>query len=93
VTPVVALLSDLSVLETLVPNEGEVDDIFDHPLEACFSYVGRMHGTNLIPIKAFLDPSVMGLDPNLSKRNTPQWVYPEEFHVRTLTNISPIYLT
>jgi len=62
VTPVVALLSDLSILETLVPNAGEVDDIFDHPLEA------------------FLDPSVMGLDPKLSKRNTPQWVYPEEFH-------------
>lgn len=62
VTPVVALLSDLSVLETLVPNEGEVDDIFDHPLEA------------------FLDPSVMGLEPKLSERNTLQWVYPEEFH-------------
>ncbi|KAI0788024.1 NUDIX hydrolase domain-like protein [Fomes fomentarius] len=34
VTPVVALLTDLSVLESLVPSEGEVDRIFDHPLEA-----------------------------------------------------------
>ncbi|KAI0951448.1 hypothetical protein AcW1_008490 [Taiwanofungus camphoratus] len=34
VTPVVALLTDLSVLDRLKPNEGEVDQIFDHPLEA-----------------------------------------------------------
>ncbi|KAH9945473.1 NUDIX hydrolase domain-like protein [Epithele typhae] len=34
VTPVIALLSDLSVLETLKPSPGEVDRIFDHPLEA-----------------------------------------------------------
>ncbi|KAI1797449.1 NUDIX hydrolase domain-like protein [Ganoderma leucocontextum] len=34
VTPVVALLTDLSVLEKLVPSPGEVDRIFDHPLEA-----------------------------------------------------------
>ena len=34
VTPVVALLADLSVLERLVPSLGEVDRIFDHPLEA-----------------------------------------------------------
>ena len=34
VTPVVAFLSDLSVLESLTPCEGEVDKIFDHPLEA-----------------------------------------------------------
>jgi len=58
----VALLSDLSVLDALMPNEGEVDDIFDHPLEA------------------FLDPSIMALEPKLSQQNTPQWIYPEEFH-------------
>lgn len=34
VTPVVALLTDLSVLDTLVPSPGEVDRIFEHPLEA-----------------------------------------------------------
>jgi peroxisomal coenzyme A diphosphatase NUDT7 len=34
VTPVVALLTDLDILNNLIPSEGEVDVIFDHPLEA-----------------------------------------------------------
>ena len=34
VSPVVALLTDLAVLDNLVPSQGEVDVIFDHPLEA-----------------------------------------------------------
>lgn len=34
VTPVVAFLSDHTVLDDLVPSAGEVDVIFDHPLEA-----------------------------------------------------------
>ena len=34
VTPVVALLTDTSVLDNLVPAIGEVERIFDHPLEA-----------------------------------------------------------
>ncbi|KAF7789748.1 hypothetical protein EIP86_000694 [Pleurotus ostreatoroseus] len=34
VTPVVALLTDLSILESLKPSQSEVDKIFDHPLEA-----------------------------------------------------------
>lgn len=34
VTPVVALLTNLDVLNHLIPSEGEVDVIFDHPLEA-----------------------------------------------------------
>ena len=34
VTPVVALLTDRSILDTLIPSEGEVAAIFDHPLEA-----------------------------------------------------------
>ncbi|KAI0671944.1 NUDIX hydrolase domain-like protein [Trametes maxima] len=34
VTPVVALLTEASILDTLVPAEGEVDRIFNHPLEA-----------------------------------------------------------
>ncbi|KAG8937282.1 hypothetical protein FRC02_000052 [Tulasnella sp. 418] len=33
VTPVVAYLSDISLLDNLIPNEDEVDNIFDHPLE------------------------------------------------------------
>ena len=33
-TPVVAVLTDLSVLDELKPSAGEVDLIFDHPLEA-----------------------------------------------------------
>jgi len=34
VTPVVALLTDLAVLDSLKASEAEVDRIFDHPLEA-----------------------------------------------------------
>ena len=34
VTPVVALLSNLSVLDILKASDGEVARIFDHPLEA-----------------------------------------------------------
>ena len=34
VTPVVALLTNLNVLSTLKPCVGEVDHIFNHPLEA-----------------------------------------------------------
>ena len=34
VTPVVALLTKPDILETLVPCPGEVDRIFNHPLEA-----------------------------------------------------------
>lgn len=33
-TPVVAVLTDLAILDILKPSEGEVDLIFDHPLEA-----------------------------------------------------------
>lgn len=34
VRPVIALLSDLSLLDKLQANEAEVAHIFDHPLEA-----------------------------------------------------------
>ncbi|EGN99048.1 hypothetical protein SERLA73DRAFT_181831 [Serpula lacrymans var. lacrymans S7.3] len=34
VTPVVALLTDISILDLLEPSPAEVDRIFDHPLEA-----------------------------------------------------------
>lgn len=33
-TPVIALLTDLSILDALTPNKGEVDAIFEFPLEA-----------------------------------------------------------
>ncbi|KAI0350029.1 hypothetical protein OH77DRAFT_1576257 [Trametes cingulata] len=43
VTPVVALLTELSILDSLTPSPGEVDRIFDHPLEAVLdpSLVGK----------------------------------------------------
>lgn len=34
VTPVVALLSNLAILDNLKPGDGEVAEIFDHPLQA-----------------------------------------------------------
>jgi hypothetical protein len=34
VTPVVAFLSNLAILDDLKPGEGEVAEIFDHPLQA-----------------------------------------------------------
>ncbi|KAI9001551.1 hypothetical protein BD414DRAFT_475017 [Trametes punicea] len=34
VTPVVSLLTDISIMAHLSPSPGEVDRIFDHPLEA-----------------------------------------------------------
>lgn len=34
VTPVIALLTDNSILDHLTPNADEVDTIFSHPLEA-----------------------------------------------------------
>ncbi|KAI0774998.1 NUDIX hydrolase domain-like protein [Trametes elegans] len=34
VTPVVSLLTEPSIIETFTPSPGEVDRIFDHPLEA-----------------------------------------------------------
>ncbi|GJE85606.1 CoA pyrophosphatase [Phanerochaete sordida] len=34
VSPVVTFLTDLAVLDNLIPSQGEVDVIFDHPLEA-----------------------------------------------------------
>jgi hypothetical protein len=45
VTPVVALLTDLSVMSQLVPHEKEVDDVFDHPLEVgaqCYALLNLM---------------------------------------------------
>ncbi|CAE6343277.1 Nudix hydrolase 11 Short=AtNUDT11 [Rhizoctonia solani AG-1 IB] len=37
VTPVIAFLSDLALLDHLKPNPEEVEEIFDHPLEAILS--------------------------------------------------------
>lgn len=41
VTPVIALLSDTSILQSLVANPSEVDEIFDHPLEASLSVLNH----------------------------------------------------
>ena len=49
VTPTVALLTDPSVLEALVPSQDEVDLIFDHPVQA-FQNPTIVAGENLAPI-------------------------------------------
>lgn len=81
VTPVIAILSDLSILESLQPNPGEVDDIFDHPLEARLD-LNIVRGDALIRIKAFLDPTIIRNETNLSPPDSEKWPYPEELWVR-----------
>jgi len=49
VTPVVAVLTDASILQGLKPHPDEVDDIFDHPLEA-FLDPTIVRGDTLSPI-------------------------------------------
>lgn len=49
VTPTIALLTDPVVLEGLVPGQGEVDLIFDHPVKA-FLDPTVVAGENLAPI-------------------------------------------
>jgi len=49
VTPTIALLSDPSVLDALVPSQDEVDLIFDHPVKA-FLDPTIVAGENLAPI-------------------------------------------
>lgn len=49
VTPTVALLTDPSVLDALVPSQAEVDLIFDHPVKA-FLDPTIVAGENLAPI-------------------------------------------
>lgn len=56
VSPVVALLTDLSLLDNLVPAQGEVDVIFDHPLEAILE-PSLSTGENLVDINSELWPS------------------------------------
>ncbi|QRV75152.1 NUDIX family hydrolase [Ceratobasidium sp. AG-Ba] len=70
VTPVVAFLTDLSVLDTLRPNPDEVDEIFDHPLEAILS-------PGLV--------ATIGTSPSrpLSEHGGPSWPYQSEFHDTT----------
>lgn len=71
VTPVVALLTDLSVLDSLKPNPEEVDEIFDHPLEAILSpeLVETVRATGSKP---------------LSEYGSAKWPYKPEYHVRIL---------
>ena len=49
VTPIVGLLTDPSVISTLVPCRDEVDLIFDHPVKA-FLDPSIIVGENLVPI-------------------------------------------
>ena len=49
VTPTIALLTDPSVLDTLVPSQAEVDLIFNHPVEA-FLDPTIVSGEDLAPI-------------------------------------------
>lgn len=56
VTPVVALLTDVSVLEKLSPSKGEVDVIFDHQLEAMLEPPLSAQG-QLVAINSELWPS------------------------------------
>ncbi|KAI0073697.1 hypothetical protein K474DRAFT_1720234 [Panus rudis PR-1116 ss-1] len=65
VTPVVALLTDLTVLSTLKRNESEVDRIFDHPLEAI-----------LDP-----GPEALADDlERLVEKGSEDWPYEDEYH-------------
>ncbi|KAG9091882.1 methyltransferase protein [Ceratobasidium sp. 370] len=70
VTPVVAILTDLSVLDTLRPNPDEVDEIFDHPLEAILS-PGLVASIGTSPSRP------------LSEHGGPSWPYQSEFHDTT----------
>jgi coenzyme A diphosphatase NUDT7 len=91
VTPVVAILSDLSILESLKPNPGEVDDIFDHPLEARPCLI-IPRGDEPIRTKAFLDPTIMSNEPKLSPPDSEKWPYPEQLWVRHIgdaTTLTP----
>lgn len=56
VSPVVALLTNLSVLDNLVASKGEVDVIFDHPLEALLEPTLSAQ-ENLVEINSELWPS------------------------------------
>ncbi|KAF8313653.1 hypothetical protein DL93DRAFT_2080982 [Clavulina sp. PMI_390] len=49
VTPVVAILSEISILDSLKPNPDEVADIFDHPLEAFLDPEMMLSDPNLSP--------------------------------------------
>lgn len=68
VTPVVAFLTDLSVLDSLKPNPGEVDEIFDHPLEAILSpeLVETIGASETKP---------------LSEYGSAKWPYQPQYHV------------
>jgi coenzyme A diphosphatase NUDT7 len=66
VTPVVAVLTDPSLLDELKPQESEVDYIFHHPLEAILEP----------DIIAVLEPE------NLSAKGRVDWPYETDWHVR-----------
>ncbi|EIW84192.1 hypothetical protein CONPUDRAFT_50555, partial [Coniophora puteana RWD-64-598 SS2] len=49
VTPIVAFLSEPSIIDSLIPCAGEVDTIFDHPLEAILD-PSLMDGEPMVPL-------------------------------------------
>jgi hypothetical protein len=69
VTPVIAFLSDLALLDHLKPNPEEVEEIFDHPLEAILSP----------ELAATLAPRP---GRPLSECGSEKWRYEPEYHVR-----------
>jgi coenzyme A diphosphatase NUDT7 len=82
VTPVVAFLTDLSLLDNLKPNPDEVHEIFDHPLEAILSpeLVASIGTTPFKP---------------LSEYGRGQWPYKSKYHVPLIYSQfeSPTFLT
>ncbi|KAK7056247.1 hypothetical protein VNI00_002799 [Paramarasmius palmivorus] len=67
VTPVIALLSDISVLQHLKASEEEVSRIFSHPLRAV-----------LDPVTYFA--SGIGSKMLLAERGSEDWIYDPEYH-------------
>ncbi|KAH7341680.1 NUDIX hydrolase domain-like protein [Rhizoctonia solani] len=67
VTPVIAFLSDPALLEHLKPNPDEVEEIFDHPLEAILSP----------ELAGILAPRP---ERPLSKSGSAQWPYESKYH-------------
>jgi len=74
VTPVVAVLTDPEVLNSLVRQETEVEHIFYHPLLAILD-PSMMAGQQ---------------SPPLATKGGPDWPYTTDFHVRRIRNTHAI---
>jgi len=76
VTPVVAVLTDSNILNSLVRQETEVEHIFHHPLLAILD-PSIMAGQQ---------------SPPLATKGGPDWPYETDFHVRPFRNFIPLQL-